>query len=375
MPCEGPWSPLADGLGLSFAPPLPTTNPLDLRGIKVRSGEYDDAQLMELMEERRIYADALETYRAHGLGVPSLGFCVNVKHAEETAQKFRDAGHPCAVLIGKDRPESVRNKIASLADGGLLFSVDRVSAGFDLPDLRVMLSLRPTKSEQLWVQQLGRVARAADGKDCGWVLDHAGNTHLLGTLTEERDWAEEPDEEKRARITTEDGQKLSIRTCDECLAAFDAGPKQCPYCNAALGKDTRISKAEAVRLREIDAAKLEADRAARRAADRAQRQAEKEEAKRAEAERKAKAKAERKEAKRQRAVERAERIAALKRMGRNVPQLRAFLYNERSMRFPEAHAEAVEIIRRRLDRALRDGDGLVEKFCRIQIERYESSYD
>lgn len=230
---------------LRYLPP----NPLDLRGIAIRNGEYDDKQLLELLEERRIYADAIETYRTHGLGVPTLGFCVNIRHAVDTAEQFKAAGHPCKVLVGKDRPEAVKNMIASLADGGLLFSVDRVSAGFDMPDLRVMLSMRPTKSEQLWVQQLGRVARAADGKDCGWVLDHAGNTHLLGTLTEERDWTEEPNEEKRAHAVTEDGQKLSIRQCTEYLGSFEVGPKQCPYCNAPLDRDTRISKAEAVRLK------------------------------------------------------------------------------------------------------------------------------
>lgn len=255
---------------LRYLPP----NPLDLRGITIRNGEYDDAQLMELLYQPKIYTDAIETFRAFGEGVPPLGFCVNVKHSEETAAKFREAGHMCDVLTGKDRPESVERKIAALAGGGLLFSVDKVSAGFDLPDLRVLLSLRPTTSEQLWVQQLGRVARAADGKTNGMVLDQAGNTHRLGTLTEERDWAEEPNEEKRALTVTEDGQKLSIRTCEGFIGAFEAGPNRCPYCNTPLGKDKRISKAEFVRLREIDAAKLEADRAASKAADKAQRHAE-----------------------------------------------------------------------------------------------------
>ncbi|MCG6111536.1 MAG: DEAD/DEAH box helicase family protein [Paracoccus sp.] len=296
-------------------------NPLDLRRVAVKRGEYDEAQVVELLQERRIYADALETFRAHGLGVPTLGFCVNVKHAEATAEEFRKAGHRCDVLTGKDRPESVSEKIARLADGGLLFSVDKVSAGFDLPDLRVLLSLRPTKSEQLWVQQLGRVARAADGKPHGMVLDHVGNTLRLGTLTEERDWRNL--EATQAQRLTDDGESLSVRTCDECFAAFEAGPTCCPYCDAPLAKDTRIPRAESVRLREMEAAEIEAARQA--------------------------AKEER------------------KRMGQTIPQLRAWLPSKGQ---GGAHRQAVIIMRKRLDKALRDGDVALEAFARDQLDRF-----
>lgn len=296
-------------------------DPLDLSRIAVRRGEYDEGQVMELLQERRLYADALETYRTHGVGTPTLGFCVNVRHATDTAEEFRKSGHRCEVLTGKDRPEDVATKIAALADGGLLFSVDKVSAGFDLPDLRVLLSLRPTKSEQLWVQQLGRVARAADNKTHGLVLDHVGNTLRLGTLTEERDWR--ASDEKKAERTTESGESLAVRQCGECMAAFEAGPSCCPFCGASLTKDTRIPRAESVRLRELAEEEIAA-----------QRQAAKEER---------------------------------KRLGQTIPQLRAWLPS----RGPGgAHRAAVDTMRKRLDRALRDGDTAVEAFARDQLARF-----
>lgn len=296
-------------------------DPLDLSRIAGSRGEYDESQVMELLQERRLYADALETYRTHGLGVPTLGFCVNVKHATDTADEFRRAGHACEVLTGKDRPEDVARKIAALADGGLCFSVDKVSAGFDMPDLRVLLSLRPTKSEQLWVQQLGRAARASDGKTHGLVLDHVGNTLRLGTLTEERNWR--ASDEDRAKRTTETGESLSVCQCAECMAAFEAGPSCCPYCGASLAKETRIPRSESVRLREMEEAEIAAQRAA--------------------------AKEER------------------KRMGQTIPQLRAWLPS----RTPGgAHRAAVDTMRKRLDRALRDSDAALEAFCRDQLKRF-----
>lgn len=294
---------------------------LDLSRIAVRRGEYDEVQVLEELERRRIYADAVESYRTHGIGVPTLAFCVNVKHAQDTAAQFRQAGHACEVLTGKDGDEDVKRKIAALRDGGLVFSVDKVSAGFDLPDLRVLLSLRPTKSEQLWVQQLGRAARAAPGKTHGLVLDHVGNTLRLGTLTEERDWRAVGD--RKPKTTSADGEKMSVRQCDGCLAVFEAGPAACPFCGAVLAKETRITTAEQVRLKEIEAAEIEAAR--RAAADRR------------------------------------------KRLGQTIPQLRAWL----PARGPgAAHRQAVNVMRGRLDKALRTGDAELESFCRDQLRKF-----
>ncbi|OOY22506.1 hypothetical protein BMI91_19685, partial [Thioclava sediminum] len=179
---------------------------------------------------------------------------------------------PAEVLTGQDSDEDVDRKIAHLAAGGLLLSVDKVSAGFDLPDLRNIISLRPTKSDQLWVQQLGRVARSADGKAHGTVYDHAGNTLRCGTLTEARDWSDGG--EVSTDRQTESGERLSIRTCDECFFIFPGGTAICPTCGHDNGKDPRISQRKAIELRAVEAAEIEAARAAQaKAARREQGQA------------------------------------------------------------------------------------------------------
>ena len=288
-------------------------DPLDLSGVGVRRGEYDEAQVMSALEERRIYSDAIKSYEEYGHLGPTLGFCVNVKHAEDTAREFRAAGHPCEVLTGSDKADAVAEKIASLRDGGLVFSVDKVSAGFDLPDLRVLLSLRPTKSEQLWVQKLGRVARASDGKSHGLVVDHVGNTLRLGTLTETRDWQHL--EAQRAERQTDDGEALSVRQCESCYAAFPAGPAECPACGTALARDTRIPKSEAVRLRELEAAEIEAQR------------------------------------KRDKELR--------KRRGQSIRQMTAWLGRE----------VAISNMRKRLARAERDGDQMVAEFARSELRK------
>ena len=288
-------------------------DPLDLSGVGIRRGEYDETQVIEALQERKIYADAIKSYRQYGHLGPTLGFCVNVKHAEDTAAEFRAAGYQCEVLTGKDKPAEVARKIDILRNGGLIFSIDKVSAGFDLPDLRVILVLRPTASEQLWGQILGRPARAVDGKGFGLVVDHVGNVLRLGTLTEPRDWRNP--ETRRSERQTEDGQALSVRQCEGCYAVFPSGPKECPMCGEALLKDTRIPRAETIRLRELEAAEIEEQRKA---------------------------------------------AAALrKRQGQPIKQMASYLGWE----------TAVSNMRKRHHRAARDGDEVVLAFAAAELRR------
>ena len=52
--------------------------------------------------------------------------------------------------------------------------------GFDVPAAACAILARPTLSEMLYRQQVGRVLRPCDGKDDALILDHAGNTLRFG---------------------------------------------------------------------------------------------------------------------------------------------------------------------------------------------------
>jgi superfamily II DNA or RNA helicase len=57
-----------------------------------------------------------------------------------------------------------------------LFVVDIFNEGIDIPDIDTVLFLRPTESLTIFLQQLGRGLRLAEGKDCLTVLDFVGNS-------------------------------------------------------------------------------------------------------------------------------------------------------------------------------------------------------
>ncbi len=246
----------------------------ELNAVRIRKGEYDPTQLLDAMNARDICGDAIASYRRWCAGRPTLLFAIHVKHAQAVADEFRAAGIACEVLTGKDRQDETDRKIAWIRDGGLLITVDKVSAGFDLPDLHAIISLRPTKSPQLWVQQMGRVARVKAHGGPGLVIDHAGNTMRpgLGTLTMARDWREraEDDPEKQ----TADGEILNLRQCSSCASIWEGAAPVCPTCGHDNGRDQRISKAEKIRLDEIEAAEIEAAQRAAKEAEARQRKSE-----------------------------------------------------------------------------------------------------
>jgi phage repressor protein C with HTH and peptisase S24 domain len=69
--------------------------------------------------------------------------------------------------------------LEQLSDSRLqvIFSVDLFNEGVDLPAIDTVMMLRPTESKILFLQQLGRGLRKADGKDKLVVLDFIGNHH------------------------------------------------------------------------------------------------------------------------------------------------------------------------------------------------------
>jgi superfamily II DNA or RNA helicase len=58
-----------------------------------------------------------------------------------------------------------------------LFTVDKFSEGVDVPEINMVLFLRPTQSLTVFLQQLGRGLRHAPEKECLTVLDFVGQVH------------------------------------------------------------------------------------------------------------------------------------------------------------------------------------------------------
>ena len=119
----------------------------------------------------------VETYREHVSGRKAVAFCVNVRHGEDLAERFRAAGIPARGVSGRMGPTDRKACLDAFADGELrvLCACDLLNEGWDCPDVEVLLMARPTLSKVIYLQQLGRGTRKAPGKDCLIVFDFVDN--------------------------------------------------------------------------------------------------------------------------------------------------------------------------------------------------------
>ena len=109
----------------------------------------------------------------------ALGFCVGIHHARFMAQQFNAAGLASVALDGDTDAATRLEAVQRLRRGELraIFTVDIFNEGVDIPEVDTLLLLRPTESATVFLQQLGRGLRWAEGKSVLTVLDFIGQAH------------------------------------------------------------------------------------------------------------------------------------------------------------------------------------------------------
>jgi DNA repair protein RadD len=207
-----------------YAPPVVA----DLSGIRTRAGDYANDQAAAAMTRPTVTGDAISHYQRLAGAQQAIAFCCNVAHAESVRDAFATSGINAALLLGGtvDR-DAVVGRFAN-GETRILVTVDVVSEGFDIPAASIAILLRPTQSEGLYLQQVGRVLRPAPGKTHALILDHVGNVHRHGFPDDDRNWTL-ADRERRGRSASTPAP--AVRTCPQCFAAFKPAPL-CPCCGA-----------------------------------------------------------------------------------------------------------------------------------------------
>ncbi len=152
-----------------------------------KNGRYDVQALEKVyvgsnpLAQQRVETvmNALARYEPNLAQGRGIGFCVSVNHAEFMATEFNQRGIKSAVLVGETEGQARSQLIEDLRAGHLtfLFTRDVLNEGLDVPEVNMVLFLRPTESLTVFLQQLGRGLRHSPGKDCLTVLDIVGQVH------------------------------------------------------------------------------------------------------------------------------------------------------------------------------------------------------
>ena len=193
----------------------------DLSGVRVKRGDYDEAQLAEAMDKPKLVGDLVRNWQRLANGRLTVAFAASVEHAKHIASEFWAAGVPAAAIsgsMGKAERESI---LADWRKGYLKVVTNCMilTEGFDLPELSCCILARPTKSESLYLQMAGRVLRTAEGKHDAIILDHGGCWSSFGGPHIERHWSLEGAAKRRRE---KDGAE--VVKCQACEMLYDPEP-------------------------------------------------------------------------------------------------------------------------------------------------------
>lgn len=222
----------------------------DMTGIHIQAGDYNQKELAAKMEGTPVTGNCLTEYQKHAAGLRALIFIWSVEASKQLVGRFRDAGIEARHLDGKTHEIERKAIIKAFRSGTVkvISNVNLVGEGFDVPGIEAVFLLRPTQSLAMYLQQVGRGMRPAEGKDAALIFDHAGNRIRHGLPDDDRAWTLEG-----SKDVVRPGERGSpIRQCPSCYSVQSAARTVCRNCGLVFPvKAVEIQVAEG-ELQEVD---------------------------------------------------------------------------------------------------------------------------
>lgn len=216
-------------IGLGCLTPAAIYQPrhsIDTRGLSKSGADFNLGELAKRANIEAITRTALQEYGRYCPGQTCMVFTTTVQHAKDVADAFRQDGWAAASIDGGvNREERVRIfKRLENRTLRILVSCELIGEGVDVPVCSAMISLRPTASARLWVQQAGRTLRFSPGKEISTIIDMGRNAVKHGLPEDERRWSLERGVERAERTP---------RVCPHCRRVdYHAG--KCLHCDRTM---------------------------------------------------------------------------------------------------------------------------------------------
>ncbi|HQP35366.1 MAG TPA: DEAD/DEAH box helicase family protein, partial [Polyangiaceae bacterium] len=153
---------------------------VDYANIPWRNRKFDPGELAAAVQTQERMARLWDAWVEHP-GTRSIVFCCTVQHAEFVRGWLVDRGVRAVAVYAAAGSADRERSLSDLAQGSLdaVCAVDLFNEGVDVPRVDRVVMLRPTESPVLFLQQLGRGLRTADGKDKLTVIDFVGNHRVF----------------------------------------------------------------------------------------------------------------------------------------------------------------------------------------------------
>lgn len=145
----------------------------DLRALDGSGSDFNLEELEEAVDIRGRNTLVARAIQELARDRRTLAFCVTVKHARNLAVALNEIGVNAAVIHGES-PDDVRASLLRRFREGeiqVLTNVGVLTEGFDDPGVSCVAMARPTRSEALYTQCVGRGTRLFEGKSDCLILD------------------------------------------------------------------------------------------------------------------------------------------------------------------------------------------------------------
>jgi superfamily II DNA or RNA helicase len=212
----------------------------DLSAVRTKAGDYHEGDLAQAMDKPALIADVVETWLRRGEGRSTLCFAVDRAHAKNLQLQFTRAGIATAYIdahTGEDEREAIKQQFHA-GDIRIVCNVGCLTTGVDW-DVRCIVLARPTQSEILYSQIVGRGLRLGEGKDDCLILDHSDTTLRLGFVTDIHHDA--LDDGKAGTPKARLRKQALPKECPSCAFLKPAKVPKCPACGFLPERQSTIA--------------------------------------------------------------------------------------------------------------------------------------
>ncbi len=206
---------------------------VDLSKVKTKGGEYDQDQVAKMYDEQKMYHGVYENYMKLTPNKKAIIFASNVASSLQLVEQFKNKGLPIEHIDANTPPSERRHILEwfSKTPNALISNVGILNAGFDEPNIDVVILYRATKSISLYLQMCGRGSRTTEKKKDFTILDFGNNVQRHGFWEQNRQWNLKKKKKKEG--------VAPVKECPECSALLQARLMQCPECNYEFQKSER----------------------------------------------------------------------------------------------------------------------------------------
>ena len=189
---------------------------LDLSEVQTQAGDYNSKELAAALDTHNWDELVAEAILEHASNRRGIIFTLLIAQAEAVAERLAEAGFTAIHVDGKMPIEHRRARLKAFRKGQIQFLANAMvlTEGYDGPFVDMIAMARPTKSQTLYIQCVGRGSRLWPGKKDCLVIDFTDAHHSIIQLPD----LGEPAEAKELK---EKLDRLQIDGLSEPVMIFD----------------------------------------------------------------------------------------------------------------------------------------------------------